>query len=55
MHVLIIKCASSAPDADFSDFADLVHTPPIMHCIGFLGWSVDWGQYYMMAHWHELM
>jgi hypothetical protein len=27
MHLLITKCASSAPDADFADFADLVHTP----------------------------
>jgi len=30
MHLLITKCASSVPDADFADFADLVHTPPIM-------------------------
>ncbi len=48
--MLITKCASSVPDADFADFADLVHTLPIMD-----SWSVDLGQYYMMAHWHELM
>ncbi len=42
MHELITKCASSAPDADFADFADLVRTPP--------------GQpEYMMNHWNELI
>jgi hypothetical protein len=39
MHVVITKCASSAPDsdADFADFADLVHTPPIMD-----SWGGQW-------------
>ncbi len=52
MHELNTKCASSEPDADFADFADLVHTPPIMDSWG--TWSVDWGQY-MMNHWNQLM
>ncbi len=44
MLLRITKCASSAPDADFADFADLVHSAHSTH-YGFLGWSVDWGQY----------
>ncbi len=37
MHVLIKKCASSVPGADFADFADLVHTQPIMD-----SWGGQW-------------
>ena len=47
-YLLITKCVSSAPDADFADFADLVHTPPIMD-----SWGGQWtgASTLMMAHW----
>ena len=57
MQLLITKCASSVPDADFADFADfadLVHTPPIMDSWGAIGqWTG--ASTLMMAHWLELI
>ncbi len=52
MQLLITKCASSAPDGDFADFEDFVHTPLIMD-----SWGGPWtgASTLMMVHWLELM
>ena len=55
MQSLITKCASSVPDADFADIADLVHTAPIMDSWGgHWQWTGASHGTLMMVHWLDL-